>query len=983
MDRVRIVHANRRWLGGVDVSRGVRLPSLYPMPVDRSQYWVFFEASLVEPTIEEFESEVGRKLARKRDGQPYSRRMVVDLVNNLVRTGFLRRSDGQILPPDSLRFGHDSWDGRSWDRSPEGFQEYVSNTILKWGWQWPDGLQLAHDLLAVLDNTYAGLGLSKTWELLKIDSSLGSGRYDGKERHGSRTISETLRLMEFAGWVERKGRARVITSVGRRRRANLRDRDVYHRIESILGKVDPLTSRVFDRAQWIELSKVFTWRECGGKGRRKPIWKAHQHLFSGRYAPSLRREIRMEIDRGRRALTELRYEIASLNASIGRRIQNVRSEVKLQRIRDALRDDREQQAELILDSSGAGLSRRTLLKLKHDGADYTLAPELIPHRWQAEALGRWTKAGGKGVVQVVTGAGKTFLAFMTIVRLLREHPTLRVNVLVPTKVLMYQWVTELVRILGVPPDDIGLRGDGHKDGFRGGCRIVVNIVNSAILDDQMKRDVESLSPGTRHLLIADECHRYRGREFRRVFDAPYDFSIGLSATPGDSLQAIGKAVTNSASDPVLSNLGAVVYNYSYCQATSDGVVQPFAVHYIGVELSSLEQHEYDGYSKRIRTALTKIRQRYGPRIEAMSGPLYASLHTILRSDESPDPAISKFLRAVRERKELVYRARNRTWAYLDVVSKHTVRKKGDEDRIIVFDERIENVEEIVAPIDRRKKGTVDPIRRSVNRQLGELFFDPAFRVVMYHSGRPKSLWNETSMEFFRQGWANVMLSVKALVEGIDVPAANVGIIRASSSSVRQRIQTTGRILRLASGKNRAAQLYVIYVRGTTDERIFRDTDWEEQLGSSDVRWIRWYPPRDPGSTVGEWGEGEAPETVPWEEEAIPEFDVASLTPGDVYPGAYAGREYHVDASGRPFKKSRRGRRRITTPEVMAAAVLVLKLKRGGKFLITPEKHIITRVGKKLVYLGILDGTLEFESAARVDGPRGDRPPTFDEVFGLR
>lgn len=964
------------------MSRGVRLPTLYPMPRDRSQYWDFFETSLNEPTTEEFEKEVGKRLTRESDGRPYSQRTIVDLVTNLIRTGFLRRSDGQILPPDSLRFGHDSWDGRSWDGSHLGFEQYVSNTILKWGWQWPDLLQLAYDLLTVLDNSDAGLGLSESWEHLKIDSPQGSGRYDGRDRHGTRTVGETLRLMEFAGWVERSGRTRVVTAIGRLRRSNLRDRDVYHRIESILRKVDPMSTRVFDRGQWIELTKVFMWRECGGKGRWKPIRRAHQRLFSGRYRASLRNEIENEIGRGKRALTDLRSEIAGLNASIGRRVENLRSEVKLQRIRDALQDDREQQAELILDSSGAGFSRRTLLKLKHGGRDYTLAPDLVPHRWQGEALDCWSEAGGQGVLQVVTGAGKTFLAFLAIEQLLREHPALRVSVLVPTKVLMYQWVAELVRILGVPPDDIGLRGDGHKDSFREGCRIVVNIVNSAILDDQMKRDVDRLPADTRHLLIADECHRYRGREFRRVFDAQYHYSIGLSATPGDSLHATGKTATSGGDDPLLAKLGPVVYNYTYRQAKVDGVVQPFAVHYIGVDLSTVERHDYDAYSKRIRTALTKIRQRYGPRIDAMPGPLYASLHTILRSDESPDPAISQFFRAVRERKELVYKARNRTWAYLDVVSKHTVRKEGADDRIIVFDERIENVEEIVAPVDRRKKGTVDPTRRIVNRQLCDLFFDPAFRPVMYHSGRSKSLWNEISMEFFRQGLANVMLSVKALVEGIDVPAANVGIIRASSSSVRQRIQTTGRILRLAAGKNRAAQLYVIYVRETTDERIFRGTDWEEQLGSSDVRWIQWYPPTDRGSCKGQWREVDSPSVVEWEEEALPVFDVERLVPGDLYPGAYAGREFHVDAAGRPFKKGRHGRRRITTPEVVAAALLVLKLKRGGKFVITPENHIITRVGRKLMFLGIVEGTLEFESAARVDGTRGDRPPTFDELFGL-
>ena len=963
------------------MSRGVRLPTLYPMPRDRSQYWVCYEASLAEPTAEDFKRLVREKLTREKDGQPYGERMVANLVSNLAGTGFLRRSEGQILPPDPFPFGAYSWDGR-WDGSPDGFAGYVDKTILKWCWWWPDGLQLAYDLLAALDSSEAGLGVSQLWGHLKIDRARGAGRYDGGDRHGARTVGETLRIMEFAGWVERQGRKRVVTSLGRRRRPSLRNRDTYHRIERILATVDPLSTDIFDRAQWIDLTKVFMWRESGGKGRRTPIRNARERLFKDHYSGSLKPRIGREIDRGQRVLAALRSEIADHNPSFGRRVENVRNEAKLVRIRDCLADGQEQQAELSLDSSGAGLSRRALLKLKHEGPDYSLAPSLVPYRWQSEALRCWMEAGGRGVLQVVTGAGKTFLALLAIEQLLRDHPELRVSVLVPTKVLMYQWVMEFVRVLGVPPGHIGLRGDGHKDSFGEGCRIVVNIINSAILDDQLRRDAESLPPNTPHLLIADECHRYRGRKFRRAFDAPYDFSIGLSATPGDSPQASSGANPQDSDDPLLLQLGSVVYKYTYQQASSDGVVQLFEVHYVGVELSKSERREYEAYSKRIRTALKKIRQRYGPRLDAMLGPFYARLHSILRGDERPDPAIPKYFEAVRERKELVYRARNRKWAYLDIISRHTVRNDDAEDRIIVFDERIENVQEVVAPVDGRKAKNVGRVERQINNHLAHLLWDRAFLAVMYHSGRSKALWNETSMEFFREGWANVMLSVKALVEGVDVPAANVGIIRASSSSVRQRIQTTGRILRRAAGKNRAAKLYVIYVRDTTDERIFHGTDWAEQLGSSQVRWVHWYPPTDLGSPEGDWREGNSPDVASgWEEETLPEFDVGDLAPGDPYPGAYAGREFHVDALGRPFKKTRNGRRRITNFEVTTAAAVVLQLKRGGKFVITPENHMITRVGRELVFLGVLGDEPEFEPTTPSWNTGDGGPPTYEELFG--
>ena len=963
------------------MSRGVRLPTLYPMPRDREQYWVCYQASLSEPTAKDFRRSVREELIREKDGRPYSEGTVAKLVSNLAGIGFLGRSGHRILPPDPFPFGRFSWDG-TWDGSPDGFREYVDKTILKWCWWWPDGLQLAYDLLSALDSSETGLDRTQLWDHLKIDQVRGTGRYDGGDRHGARTVGETLRIMEFAEWVEVQGRKRVVTSRGRRRRPSLRKRDTYHRIERILATIDPLSTDILDRSQWIDLTKLFMWRESGGKGRRTRIRETRDRLFTNRYSASLRPEIRGEIDRSQRRLVALRSEIADYDTSLGRRVENVRNAATLARIRDHLADGEVQQAELSLDSSGARMSRRALLKLKHEGPDYSLAPSLAPYRWQLDALRCWTDAGCRGVLQVVTGAGKTFLALLAVEQLLKLHPELRVTVLVPTKVLMYQWVMELVRLLGVPPDDIGLRGDGHRDAFAEGRRIVVNIINSAILDDQLRRDVASLPSSTPHLLIADECHRYRGRAFRRAFGARYDFSLGLSATLGDSSQASSGENSEESGDPLLLELGSLAYEYTYQQARYDGVVQPFEVYYVGVELSTSERTQYEAYSKRIRTALQKIRQRYGPRIDAMQGPFFARLHTILHGDERPDPAISKYFEAVRERKELVYRARNRKWAYLDIAERHAIRSDDQEDRIIVFDERIENVQEVVAPMDGRKARQLGPVERQINNQLARLLWNEAFRAVMYHSGRSKPLWNEISMEFFREGWANVMLSVKALVEGVDVPAANVGIIRASSSSVRQRIQTTGRILRRAAGKNNAAKLYVIYVRDTTDERIFHGTDWAEQLGSSQIRWIHWFPPPDLASPSGDWREGHPPDGESgWEEETIPDFDVGDLTPGDPYPGAYAGKEYHVDASGRPFRKTRNGRQRITNVEVATAATQVFQLKRGGKFVITPENHMITRVGKELVFLGILDGEPELEPPTTLKATHTGRPPTFEELFG--
>ena len=61
-----------------------------------------------------------------------------------------------------------------------------------------------------------------------------------------------------------------------------------------------------------------------------------------------------------------------------------------------------------------------------------------------------------------------------------------------------------------------------------------------------------------------------------------------------------------------------------------------------------------------------------------------------------------------------------------------------------------------------------------------------------------------------------------------MPGADVGVIRTSTSNVRQRIQTIGRMIRKKES-GRVAEVWIIFVKDTTDERIFLKHDWEDEL----------------------------------------------------------------------------------------------------------------------------------------------------------
>jgi superfamily II DNA or RNA helicase len=72
---------------------------------------------------------------------------------------------------------------------------------------------------------------------------------------------------------------------------------------------------------------------------------------------------------------------------------------------------------------------------------------------------------------------------------------------------------------------------------------------------------------------------------------------------------------------------------------------------------------------------------------------------------------------------------------------------------------------------------------------------------------------------FSQGRLNVLVAVKCLDEGVNIPAAQEAIILASDTSERQFIQRRGRILRKARGKEKATLIDILVVPPIGDEQV--------------------------------------------------------------------------------------------------------------------------------------------------------------------
>lgn len=412
------------------------------------------------------------------------------------------------------------------------------------------------------------------------------------------------------------------------------------------------------------------------------------------------------------------------------------------------------------------------------------------YAWQKECLDAWEENDRRGIVHVVTGAGKTFFALAAIEQARGLFPDLMVRIVVPTIPLAHQWEKSLLHHIGPEAWRPGFFGGGERDDPD--RHVMIYIVNSArdSLAGHIRRD---LALGKHVFLICDECHHYQSRENRKIFgflneslrsgrDRELYLSLGLSATP-----------FGTADDSVLKKaLGPEIYRYGFDSAVREGVISPFTVCEVSASFFPEEREAYAELTDKVRTLLARLYAAY-PKLKGMADREFMRTISAIakEADMDPEEPACAFLLLTYRRKEISTLARARDACCLSILE-----RLSREDRILIFCERISQTETVAARI-----------RRRFGRTCG-----------IYHSEMDRDARTRVLNEF-RENRIRILVSCRCLDEGIDVPDANIGIVLSSTAVERQRIQRLGRVIRRAPGKA-AACLYYIYIRESTDDAAF-------------------------------------------------------------------------------------------------------------------------------------------------------------------
>ncbi len=187
-----------------------------------------------------------------------------------------------------------------------------------------------------------------------------------------------------------------------------------------------------------------------------------------------------------------------------------------------------------------------------------------PYPHQREAMDAWWDEGGRGIVVLPTGTGKTFLALMAMTRVARDT-----CIVVPTLDLMSQWVTVLRGRFDLP---VGMVGGGEHD---------LQPI-TVITYDSAARKVDRL--GDRFgMLIFDECHHLGGPIYQAIAEqslAP--FRMGLTAT---------RERPDGGHEEIIERIGPVAY-FAPVKEMSGTVLAPYHTVRMEVELTDEESLRY-------------------------------------------------------------------------------------------------------------------------------------------------------------------------------------------------------------------------------------------------------------------------------------------------------------------------------------------------------------------------------------------------------
>ena len=378
------------------------------------------------------------------------------------------------------------------------------------------------------------------------------------------------------------------------------------------------------------------------------------------------------------------------------------------------------------------------------GADGTVinSNKRQPYPHQLHAIEEWKRNGRRGIFEHATGSGKTFTALCLIEETFSTYEI--PLIIVPSELLLFQWKDEIFQTFNDVHPQILLCGAGHnkwrtqgllanwsKQSFK--PRIILTTVQTAASNTF----IDLLNDGPHIFLVADEVHCLGSSKNRNICSLQTGPRLGLSATPRRAGDFEGTQI---------------ILDYF------DGIIQPPFTLNDAINANRLTPYKYIVHTVELEEYEQKIWEKITKDLVRLFAQKQQSADVNINIDDVLSNLLFKIARILKN-------ASNKIKLALEVISKYY---QSNQWWIVYCDSQMQ-----------------------LNSILS-LLQDHNIKASEYHTNMTGD--REQTLKLFKEH-GGILVSIRCLDEGVDIPPVDNALILASSKNPREFIQRRGRVLR--------------------------------------------------------------------------------------------------------------------------------------------------------------------------------------------
>lgn len=374
--------------------------------------------------------------------------------------------------------------------------------------------------------------------------------------------------------------------------------------------------------------------------------------------------------------------------------------------------------------------------------------------YQEKAIKEWRKADCRGIFEMATGTGKTITSLAAAASVYKDTGRLALIILVPYLHMLDQWERNC-RDFGLNPIlcsgehgrwqiDVKTAIQDYKIKVK--SNICILAVHRTASMDRFIKAIQGL-PEINTMCIGDEAHGFGASNLRNALFENSQLRLGLSATPRRWFDDEGTNI-------IYGYFGPTCFEFTLDEAIGK-FLTPYEYHPQLISLSNEELEEYETITR----AINKLRTPDDdPQKNEAIKRLLLKRSRIVSSAEQKLPSLLELIRSMNKEHKLKGKELGGVLIYC---------APGEHKQVL----------QAVSRIGLRCHEFVHDVKLKDREQL---------------------------LNQFSKGEIQVLVAIKCLDEGVDIPSTRIAFILASSTNPREFVQRRGRILRKSEGKSLAS-----------------------------------------------------------------------------------------------------------------------------------------------------------------------------------